>query len=53
MFLEPLLGLGLEIFKNIFLESFWSDFWAWAWKCFKIMSWNASGATFEPGPGNA
>ena len=30
------MGLGLEILENSFLEGFWGDFWAWAWKCLKI-----------------
>ena len=30
------MGLGLEILENNFLEGFWSDFLAWAWKCLKI-----------------
>ena len=35
-FLERFLGLGLEILENSFLKGFWSDYLAWAWKCFKI-----------------
>ena len=26
------MDLGLEMLKNSFLEIFWSDFGAWAWK---------------------
>ena len=50
--LERFLGQGLEILKNKFLETFWNDFWAWAWKCLKIAPWKPSGATFGPGPEN-
>ena len=25
------------------LETFWGDFWAWAWKSLKLVSWKASG----------
>ena len=30
------MGLGLEIFETSFLEGFWGDFWAFAWKSLKV-----------------
>ena len=51
-FLERLLGLGMEMLENGFLEGSWSDSWAWVWKCFKIASWKLPGATSGLGLGN-
>ena len=48
------MGLGQEMLKNHFLESFWSDFWVWAWKCLKIVSVSSlERATSESGPGDS
>ena len=49
-FPERFLGLSLEMPKNMWLESFWSDVWTWGWKCLKTGGWKPSGAFFGPGP---